>query len=161
MLWDRIPGAGHLVHMPSHIDLRLGNYDKAIQANQRAIHASMPYADSQNFFTIYRVRNYHFLSFAAMFEGRKQLAMDAARGAVAQMDMEFVRAVPDFLDAFLGVPIHVMVRFAMWNEVLFSEPAPAGRYANGDASLLARRAPCTEMALRKRKRSYLKQQHSL
>lgn len=118
-----IPGSGHLVHMPSHIDLRLGNFDEAIQANQRAIEASLPYAKQQNFFTIYRTHNYHFLAFAAMFEGRKQLAMDAARGAVAQLDMEFVRAVPDFLDGFLGVPMHVMVRFGMWNEVL-SEPAP-------------------------------------
>ncbi len=118
-----IPGSGHLVHMPSHIDLRLGNYDEAIQANQRAIEASLPYAQQQNFFTIYRIHNYHFLAFAAMFEGRKQLAMDAARAAVAQLDMEFVRAVPDFLDGFLAVPMHVMVRFGMWNEVL-SEPAP-------------------------------------
>ena len=65
-----IPGAGHLVHMPSHIDLRLGRYDEAIQANQRAITASLPYANQQNFFTIYRTHNYHFLAFAAMFEGR-------------------------------------------------------------------------------------------
>lgn len=123
MLKDRIPGAGHLVHMPSHIYLRLGQYDEAIRANQLAIEASLPYAAQQNFFTIYRVHNYHFLSFAAMFEGRKQMAMDAARGAVAQMDINFVRAIPDFLDGFLTVPVHVMVRFGMWDEIL-SEPAP-------------------------------------
>lgn len=123
MLRDRIPGAGHLVHMPAHIDLRLGHYDEAIQANQRAIVASLPYAKEQNFFTIYRTHNYHFLCFAAMFEGRKQLALETGRGAIAQLDMAFVRMVPDFLDAFLGVPIHVMVRFGMWNEIL-TEPAP-------------------------------------
>lgn len=122
-LRDLIPGAGHLVHMPSHIDLRLGRYEEAIQANQRAIEASLPYANEQNFFTIYRIHNYHFLSFAAMFEGRKQLALQSARDAVAQLDINFVRAVPDFLDGFLTVPVHVMVRFGMWNEIL-AEPAP-------------------------------------
>jgi tetratricopeptide (TPR) repeat protein len=122
-LRSRVPGAGHLVHMPGHIDIRLGRYKDAMTANQRAIEADRVWAWQGGFYTMYRAHNYHFLAYAAMFDGQKEAAMAAAREMAEQIPLEIVRAYPDILDGFIAVPTHVMVRFGMWNEIL-NEPAP-------------------------------------
>jgi tetratricopeptide (TPR) repeat protein len=127
-LRNMVPGAGHLVHMPGHIDIRLGHYADAVTANQTAIAADLRYVDRvgrHGFYTMYRAHNYHFLAYAAMFEGRKEVAMKAANDMVAEVPLELVRAFPDFLDAFIAVPIHVMVRFGMWDEILAVPQPPA------------------------------------
>jgi len=122
-LRDRVPGAGHLVHMPSHIDIRLGRYPQAMLANQKAIEADRAWIAQGGFYTMYRAHNFHFLAYAAMFDGQKKIAVQAARDMIAQIPLEIVRAYPDFLDGFIAVPTHVMVRFGMWNE-LIAEPKP-------------------------------------
>jgi tetratricopeptide (TPR) repeat protein len=125
-LRDMVPGLGHLTHMPSHIDIRLGQYQEAILANQRAVAADSAYLEqggSGAFFTLYSAHNYHFLAYAAMFAGRQQLAMESARQMVVMIPLDLVYALPDFMDGFLPIPYHVMIRFGMWNEML-AEPAP-------------------------------------
>jgi tetratricopeptide (TPR) repeat protein len=122
-LRTRIPGAGHLVHMPSHIDIRLGNYADAIRANQKAITADSTWISQGGFYTVYRSHSFHVLAYAAMFDGQRALAMKAARDMTRLIPLETVRQFPDFLDSFLAVPIHVMVRFGMWKELL-AEPKP-------------------------------------
>jgi tetratricopeptide (TPR) repeat protein len=124
VLRDRIPGAGHLVHMPSHIDIRLGHYADAIEANRRGIAVDSTWMHQGGFYTIYRAHNYHFLAYAAMFDGQKDVALTAARGIEATVPMELVLAFPDYLDAFIAIPIHVMVRFGMWEDII-AEPRPA------------------------------------
>jgi len=123
VLRNRIPGAGHLVHMPSHIDIRLGHYADAIAANEKAIVADSTWIQAGGFYTMYRAHNYHFLTYAAMFDGQKQKAIKAARTMVEQIPFELVRMYPDFLDGFIAVPYHAMVRFGMWEEII-AEPAP-------------------------------------
>ncbi len=123
----RVPGSGHLVHMPSHIDIRLGRYADAIVANQRAIEADARLGAalrSGGMYPIYRAHNHHFLVYAAMFEGRSELALSTARALVADLPPEFVDAVPAFVEGFLPLALHVMVRFGMWQEIL-REPEPA------------------------------------
>jgi tetratricopeptide (TPR) repeat protein len=124
ILRNRIPGAGHLVHMPSHIDIRLGHYQDAIAANAKAILADSVWITDDGFYTMYRAHNYHFLAYAAMFDGQKKKALDAARKMVYQIPLEVVLMFPDFIDGFIAVPYHVMVRFGMWEE-LIEEPAPS------------------------------------
>ena len=123
ILRDKIPGAGHLVHMPAHIDIRRGKYDAAIVANQKAIKADSIWVAKGGFYTFYRAHNYHFLAYAAMFDGQKKLAIQAARDMVKQIPLEMVRAYPDFIDGFMAISVHVMVRFGMWQELL-KEPEP-------------------------------------
>ena len=123
ILRDRIPGSGHLVHMPSHIDIRVGHYDAAVKSNLRGISVDSTWSRQPGFYAFYRAHNYHFLSYAAMFEGRRDLALWGARGIGATIPLDVVRAYPDFLDAFMPIPIHVMVRFGMWEEIL-AEPKP-------------------------------------
>jgi tetratricopeptide (TPR) repeat protein len=125
-LRDLVPGAGHLVHMPGHIDIRLGHYDKAIAANEKGVAADLAYVEATGrggFYTLYRAHNYHFLAYAAMFDGQRAKAVKAARDMIDQIPLELVRTYPDFLDAFLSVPTHVLVRFGMWEELL-QEPEP-------------------------------------
>ncbi|MBK7769587.1 MAG: tetratricopeptide repeat protein [bacterium] len=126
VLRDLVPWAGHLVHMPGHIDIRLGRYAEAATANQKAIAVDLAYVEKAGrggFYTIYRAHNYHFLAYAAMFEGRREVALTAARDMAREVPLEVVRAFPDLLDGFHAVPYHVMVRFGLWKEML-DEPRP-------------------------------------
>ncbi len=126
-LREAMPGAGHLVHMPSHIDVLVGDYHAAIVANQKAIAADMQYVSKRgalNFYTLYRIHNYHFLVYAAMFDGQNQLAQSAADELVTQIPVELLVSMPDFVEAFVPTPLHVMVRFGHWEKIL-KQPKPA------------------------------------
>ena len=125
-LRDRMPGAGHLVHMPSHIDVLLGNYPSVIETNRRAIVADHTFAQREgrnNFYTYYRVHNFHFLVYGAMFDGQSDLALRTARKIPDQIPSEMLEEQTDYLDAFLPTALHVLVRFGRWDEVL-AEPKP-------------------------------------
>jgi tetratricopeptide (TPR) repeat protein len=126
-LRDLCPGVGHLVHMPSHIDIRLGRYAEAVETNERAVRADLDYLAKggvSDFYTNYRAHNYHFIAYGAMFSGRKATAMHAARELAQQIPPDVLDRYRDVLDAFLALPVHVMVRFGDW-EALLAEPAPA------------------------------------
>lgn len=123
-LRERIPGAGHLVHMPSHIDIRLGHYQESILANQKAILADSEWVRQPGMYSIYIAHNYHFLAYSAMFSGQKEIAMQAAGSIHFVIPMDLVMALPDYLDAFHAIPTHVMVRFGLWEDIL-SGPAPS------------------------------------
>lgn len=126
LLRNKTPGAPHLVHMPAHIDIRQGRYEKAVLANQKAIAADRVRSQDVGlggFFAVYRAHNAHFLQYAAMFDGQKQVSIDAARNAVATLPPEVVDAFPLLLEGFIAAPYHAMIRFGMWEEIL-EEPAP-------------------------------------
>ncbi len=125
-LRNRVPCAGHLVHMPAHIDLLLGRYPEAILANQRALEQDRMFVKLRgrmNFYTLYRVHNYHFVAYSSMFDGQSRVAMEAARELVREVPEELLAKWPDFLDAFIAMPMHVMVRFGKWEDIL-SEAEP-------------------------------------
>lgn len=118
-----VPGAGHLVHMPSHVFIRVGRYDDAVKANYQAIKADEDYITACRAQGIYPAayypHNVHFLTAALAFEGRSKEMMQAAEkvghqhGPEAMTDPNFafphlLRAIPD-----LG-----RVRFGMWEEIL-------------------------------------------
>lgn len=121
-----VPGAGHLVHMPAHIYMRLGRYADAAAANERGIEVDRRIVERtgrSGFYEIYRAHNFHFLAYAAMFEGRSAVALNAARDLTKELPAEVVRAMPAFLDAFMAVPLHVLVRFGRFERIL-DEPQP-------------------------------------
>jgi len=120
------PSVPHLVHMPSHIFIRLGMYDKAAAANEKAVDADRRYmkrAGPLSFYNLYRAHNAHFLAYAAMFDGRGALALQAARDLVKEMPEQQIRELPDLLEAFMSIPLHVLIRFGRWDEIL-REPKP-------------------------------------
>ena len=82
-LVDLIPDAGHLVHMPTHIDVLCGHYQNVVARNHAAVVADRRYleqAGPANFYTLYRCHNYHFKAYGAMFLGQYGPAADAAAG---------------------------------------------------------------------------------
>ncbi len=121
-----VPGSGHLVHMPSHIFIRTGRYADATAANERAIQADEKYfslAPPPDFYSLYFLHNIHFLAYAAMMEGRYQLAMDTARKIEQAVPADFLREYVTLADGFMTTPLHVMIRFGKWDDVL-AEPEP-------------------------------------
>ena len=69
-LRDLVPDAGHLRHMPTHLDVLCGDYRRAIASNSDAIRVDEKYhqrAGAMNFYTLYRSHDFHFRIYAAMF----------------------------------------------------------------------------------------------
>ncbi len=146
-----MPGAGHLVHMPGHIYIRVGRYLEAVQANEHAVHADETYIRDQRpglgmYTAGYYPHNYDFMAFAAMMIGRSSDAIGAAEKVTTLLPPEVFGAPGmDFLQHWSVRPLLVRVRFARWDEILATPAPPEGRpharglwhYARGRA-LVAR-----------------------
>ncbi|MCA9285878.1 MAG: hypothetical protein KDA22_11715 [Phycisphaerales bacterium] len=123
---DLVPGAGHLVHMPSHIYIRTGRYADAADANVRAIDADTAYfavAPPPRFYNIYYLHNLHFLAYASMMEGRSEAALEAARRIEKEIPSDFLEENVKLADAFMPTTLHVLIRFGKW-EAILEEPEP-------------------------------------
>jgi len=124
---DAMPAAGHLVHMPGNVYMRVGRYEEAAEANRRAIRAEAAYvarAHPRGFYLMYVAHNYQFLWAAALMEGRSAEAFQAARDALAQIPAEMMATMPG-LDFALGYPQWTAIRFARYAEVLRAPQPPA------------------------------------
>jgi tetratricopeptide (TPR) repeat protein len=120
-----VPGAGHLVHMPSHIYIRVGRYADAVDANTEAVEADRVYfekAPEPAMYAIYYAHNLHFLSYAAMMSGRFEDAMRAACDLENDVPEEPLKAFAGLIDGIMPSNFHALVRFGKWDEVL-KEPA--------------------------------------
>lgn len=123
-----VPDASHMVHMPSHIDARLGKWAEAAAVNERAIAADARYAARQpeiGFYHFYMAHNVHFLVFTAMMEGRRAVAVENAREITRRVSIEKARENPLFLDAFRTVEPDTYKRFGMWDEIIALPEPPA------------------------------------
>jgi len=125
-LADLMPGAGHLVHMPSHIYIRVGRYLDAVESNQAAILADEDYISqcySQGIYPLgYYPHNIHFLWSAASMLGSSDVAIDAAKKTAERVPVGELLSMP-FLQDFSTTPMLAYVRFGKWNEIL-TIPAP-------------------------------------
>ena len=155
-----VPGAGHLVHMPSHIYIRTGRYHDAVTANQRAVDADRSYVTQCHAQGVYPLayvpHNHHFLAAAASLAGEQEVAIDAAYAVAARTDTTKIRE-PGLgtLQHYLMFPLYTLVRFGQWDAVL-DEPEPASdllyprgvwRWARGMALLRMRRLEEAESEL--------------
>jgi len=129
-LRDLVPDAGHLLHMPSHIDILCGQYYNAVAANDRAIVADNKFLareGANNFYTFYRSHNFHFKLYAAMFLGQYGAALNAAREMTKDFSDELLRTetpnMADALEGVLSIHLHVYIRFGKWQEII-AEPLP-------------------------------------
>lgn len=116
-----VPDSGHACHMASHLDVQVGDYRAAVLANQLATIADEKFLKHEgpfNFYTNYRMHNYHTLIYAAMFAGQKAVALDAVDRMEATLPKKFIAQIPDFLEVYMSVRSHVMVRFGMWEEII-------------------------------------------
>jgi tetratricopeptide (TPR) repeat protein len=123
---ELMPGAGHLVHMPAHIYMRVGRYHDAVERNVHAVEVDEHYLEGRHpsgvYPMLYYPHNLHFLWAAASIEGQRAVALAAARKLAAHVPEAAVRETPP-LEAFVPITLFTWARFGMWQEIL-TAPAP-------------------------------------
>ena len=135
LLRGLVPDAGHLQHMASHIDVLCGDYRNSVVSNLTAVQADRIFVEREgplNFYSLYRAHNLHFIVYSAMFEGNSTIALRAADELAGQLTPELLAIesppMADWLEAFVPLRIHVLVRFGRWDE-LISQLIPGRRRA--------------------------------
>ncbi|HET7220508.1 MAG TPA: hypothetical protein VFJ02_20790 [Vicinamibacterales bacterium] len=121
-----MPGAGHVIHMPAHIYLRVGRYADVVTSNQRAAAADEDYITqcrAQGMYPLgYYPHNIHFVWLGATMSGQSALAIASAKKTAASV----ANATPDqrpFVQGFVAVPFYAQVRFGKWDDLL-TAPKP-------------------------------------
>jgi len=121
------PGAGHLVHMPSHIYMQTGRYAESFEDNTLAAQADENYITqcrAQGLYPLtYYPHNVHFVAWAAAMQGRSSAALEESRKVAARVPTDLEHNVWGLYQIFLGMPLETMVRFGEWEQVL-NEPKP-------------------------------------
>jgi tetratricopeptide (TPR) repeat protein len=119
------PGLAHNVHMPSHIDIRDGRWQQAIDTNLKAVAADRRYrkiaGPPVGFINVYVAHNRHMLAYSAMMTGQRELAMKHIRAMVAELPADFLKEYALLAEGFVAMRLEVMVRFGRWDEIL-AEP---------------------------------------
>lgn len=129
-LGELVPGSGHLVHMPSHIYLRVGQYHEASRCNERAIVADEEYIRKYKVNTVYTamyyVHNVQFLTYSTAMQGRRDDSVRAGRKTAEVVTPESLKMMAEAQWA-KATPYLALARFGMWEDVL-REPAPADEF---------------------------------
>lgn len=124
-----MPGAGHIVHMPAHIYIRVGRWADAIEINRHAVHADNSYfegshtSESAFYEAAYRSHNHHFLVLAAVMAGASATALESAGAVLEVISADLARAVP-LVQPMLAVQVQTLLTFGRFDEVLRT-PMPA------------------------------------
>lgn len=126
------PALGHLLHMPSHIDIRRGRWQPAVESNRLAVAADRAYQKTvagQGFYRVYIAHNFHMLAFAAAMQGQSDLALKTIREMVAEVPPAWLATKENaaILDGAMAMPFEVLKRFGRWDDVL-KEPEPAASF---------------------------------
>ncbi|MET8824449.1 hypothetical protein ABZX40_07810 [Streptomyces sp. NPDC004610] len=126
-----VPDAGHLAHMPSHLEVLCGDYRRVVSDNSAAIAVdakTVARSGAMNFYTLYRCHNIHFKIYGAMFLGRSEVALEGAAELEAAIPEKLLRVqsppMADWLEGFLAMRVHVLIRFGRWSDLL-DLPLPA------------------------------------
>tara|TARA_R110000868_G_scaffold145181_4_gene365262 strand:- start:40621 stop:42342 length:1722 start_codon:yes stop_codon:yes gene_type:complete len=145
---DLVPGAGHLVHMPSHIYIRTGDYHKGTLSNIRAIAVDSSYVSACNAQGAYPLsyfpHNYHFMAATATLEGNSKWAIEASDKVAAHSNILLMKE-PGWgtIQHYYTIPYYVYVKFGKWKEILemknedpsLKYPEAVRNYARGMAFL--------------------------
>lgn len=127
-LRDLVPDSGHLIHMPTHIDVLCGNYRDVVVYNQKAVAVDRKFLareGAMNVYALYRSHDHHFVVYGAMFLGQYTPAIKAAQELIDTTPEELLRIpsppMADFIESYLAVKQHVLVRFGKWREIIAQE----------------------------------------
>jgi tetratricopeptide (TPR) repeat protein len=143
-LRELMPDAGHLIHMPTHIDVLCGNYRDVLVYNQKAIAVDRKYLareGAMNVYSLYRTHNHHFAIYGAMFLGQYTPALKAAQELIDTTPEELLRIpsppMADFIEGYLPMKQHVLVRFGKWREIIDQDlPKDRDLYCSTTAMML-------------------------
>ncbi|WP_170338388.1 tetratricopeptide repeat protein [Ruegeria arenilitoris] len=118
-----VPDAGHLVHMPTHIDVLCGHYQNVVHWNEQAVIADLKYYQREgafNIYTGYRQHNYHFVIYGALFLGQMEPALRANKGLWDTTPEEMLRIesppMADYFESYMAMGPHILIRFGRWEE---------------------------------------------
>jgi tetratricopeptide (TPR) repeat protein len=124
-----VPDAGHLVHMPTHIDVLCGHYQNVVHWNQKAVEADLKYYKREgafNIYTGYRQHDYHFVIYGALFLGQMQPALNAVQGMwdTVPKEMLAIESPPmaDYFESYMAMKPHILIRFGRWEEIIALDP---------------------------------------
>jgi tetratricopeptide (TPR) repeat protein len=112
--------------MPSHIDIRRGDWDAAMTASQRAITSEKNFeklAGDPGFYRVMALHNYHMLIYVAAMQGNSALATQAAKEVLTQIPQSYRDHEVERVDFYYALPYQLHMRFGRWKEML-AEPAP-------------------------------------
>jgi len=143
-LRNLVPDSGHLVHMPTHIDVLCGNYRDVVVYNQKAVEVDRKYLAREGpggIYAMYRSHDHHFVIYGAMFLGQYEPAIKAAQELIDTTPEELLRVpsppMADFLESYLATKQHVLVRFGKWREIIAQElPKDRDLYCGTTAMIL-------------------------
>lgn len=130
-----MPGAGHLVHMPTHIYIKLGQWDLAAEGNTHAVHSDEQFISERHPTGAYPMgyypHNFHVMWYALNMMGRSEDAIKAAKSIEEKVPHEVVKQVPPF-EYFSPTLLYTLARFSRWDDIL-RKPAPPKdlRYTTG------------------------------
>lgn len=124
-LRDLVPDAGHLQHMPGHIDVLIGDYRRCIASNYDAVAADRKYmtlGTTKDFYSFYWLHNFTFVIYGAMFNGQSKTAISMCDSMEEWLTDDFMRVTNppmiDWMEGFLTYKLHVLVRFGRWEDIL-------------------------------------------
>ena len=120
-----VPDAGHLVHMPTHIDVLCGNYHDVVLWNEEAVQADLKYyarEGAYNIYTGYRQHDYHFVIYGALFLGQMEPALRANAGLWETTPEEMLRIqsppMADYFESYMAMHPHILIRFGRWQDCI-------------------------------------------
>lgn len=127
-LRDLQPDLAHNVHMPSHIDIRTGQWEEAITANLKAIAAAartrQRAGPPHGLLVFYNAHNHQMLTWAAMMTGQRDLALAHIKTMIAEIPEEDLKESAMVAEGMAAMPYEVMVRFGLWDDVLAGADSP-------------------------------------
>jgi len=135
-----MPWAGHMVHMPGHIWLVLGDYEMAAAVNERAVAVDREYltqSKTTSGYGMYYLHNLHFIAYARWMQGRKTEGLRAG-DEMAKAAAPMLESMPDMADGFNSVPVFGRVRFQDWDGILRLPQPKSGLHASTAAWRYAR-----------------------
>jgi len=121
-----VPSAGHLVHMPAHIWIILGDWETAATVNERAAQVDREYfakTGVQSGYIGYYVHNLHFIAYSRAMQGRAGDAI-AAADLIAKESAPVIDSMSEMIDSFIAYPTFIRVRFGRWDEILAAPKPP-------------------------------------
>ena len=147
-LYGIVPDAGHLHHMPTHVDFQCGHYHNVVVRNSSALvadHKHVAREGALNMYAYSRIHNSHFKLYGAMFLGQHRTAMEAADEMIAALPEALLRIesppMANILEGYRGMKMHGLIRFGRWQEIIDeSLPADSELYCVTTALILYAKA---------------------
>jgi tetratricopeptide (TPR) repeat protein len=124
-LRDLAPGLQHLVHMPSHIDVRCGRWREAIIANEKAIAAGKVQMQTNHLveqYTVPLLHSYHMQMLCLMMVGQRKRAIDTANEMVSFVERARTERFREMGDGYMAMRYEVLLRFGLWDALLSELP---------------------------------------